>query len=335
MPGRLAAAASLALAALVFVPAALADGPMPYASQGGMGVVGAGDRDGPTRYVAVAANGGANTVLEAIRTKDGVVWNTHPLDGAWGIPMVTYDQGGAGLTVDGKTLVLGDADSAYPHDSSRFLVFDTKRFQAVRTIALKGDFAFDAISPDGRKLYLIQHVDPRDSTHYVVREYDVAAGRLLPQRIADRTQKGWVMQGSPMARASSADGRWVYTLYTNPGGYPFVHALDTVRGVAHCIGLPWHGSQNGFYNLRLALRNHERLLAVHWLSGRPWLRLDTRTWRVTADHGAGFPWLLTGGGCAVALLLGLGLLQRRRRSGQELEEELRELLRVPEREVMV
>ena len=52
----------------------------------------------------------------------------------------------------------------------------------------------------------------------------------MPGRIADKTQKGWVMQGWPTARATTADGRWVYTLYSNPGGYPFVHALDTVRG---------------------------------------------------------------------------------------------------------
>ena len=48
------------------------------------------------------------------------------------------------------------------------------------------------------------------------------------------------MDGYPLTRVTSADGRWVYTLYQNGGvgGYPFVHALDTVRGVAHCIGVP-------------------------------------------------------------------------------------------------
>src|SRR4029077_18738176 len=96
------------------------------------------------------------------------------------------------------------------------------------------------------------------------------------------------------ARTSSLDGRWVYTLYQNPGGYPFVHALDTVRGVAHCIGLPWRGSQDGFYNLRLTL--HGRSLAVHWLSGRPWLRVDTRTWRVAADRRDGLPWIAVAAG---------------------------------------
>ena len=44
------------------------------------------------------------------------------------------------------------------------------------------------------------------------------------------------MQGFPAKRTASKDGRWVYTMYANPNGYPFVHALDTVNGVAHCVG---------------------------------------------------------------------------------------------------
>src|SRR5205085_2238306 len=79
-------------------------------------------------------------------------------------------------------------------------------------------------------LYLIQHVSATNLDRYLVREYDLFADRLLPGAIADRTQRGWVMQGAPLARATSANGRFVYTLYQNPGGYPFVHALDTARG---------------------------------------------------------------------------------------------------------
>jgi len=159
---------------------------------------------------------------------------------------------------------------------------------------------------------------------------------LLPGRIADRTQKSWVMQGYPMARTTSANRRWVYTLYSNPGGYPFVHALDTQRGVAHCIGLPWKGSQNGFYNLRLSLRSNDRTLAVHWLSGRPWLAVDTSTWRIAQDHRSGLPWLGIGAGCAAALAAAAAfLLLRRRRRAEELDQELSELLRLPDREVVV
>jgi hypothetical protein len=112
--------------------------------------------------------------------------------------------------------------------------------------------------------------------------------RLLPHRIADRTQRNWVMVGYPQNRVTSEDGRYVYTLYGNPQNVPFIHALDTVRGVAHCIGLPLRSGDQS--NLVLALRNGGRTLAVHWLSGRPWYTVDTRTWRLARDHGGGFPW---------------------------------------------
>jgi hypothetical protein len=129
----------------------------------------------------------------------------------------------------------------------------------------------------------------------------------------------------------------VYTLYTNPGGFPFVHALDTVRGVAHCIGLPWHGSQNGFYNMRLSLRNGERTLAVHWLSGRRWLAVDIHTGHISQDR-APFPWMWVGVGGAAgagALAAGALLLLRRRRRTQEFAQQLGDLLGLPDGEVVV
>src|SRR3954451_7151765 len=107
------------------------------------------------------------------------------------------------------------------------------------------------------------------------------------------------MQGSAMTRTTSADGRWVYTLYYNPGGYPFIHALDTVRGVAHCVGLPATASeQNGLGNVVLAL--HVQRLAGHSRSGRPWLNVDLASWRVSPAGRGGFPWLW--------VALGLGLV---------------------------
>ena len=338
MSRRFAAAGALFIAALVAAPVAAADGPMPFASQGGLGVA---MPDGLTRIVAVGVRAAglpqSRTVLEVVETNGGSVRNWVELPGSWGAPVVTYSQSGAeGLSADGKTLVLGDVVASYPRIHSWFLMVNAKTLQIKRTIELKGDFAYDALSPDGNTLYLIDHVDGTSSQRYVVRAYDLEAGRLLPGRIADRTQKSWVMQGYPIARTTSADGRWVYTLYSNPGGYPFVHALDTERGVAHCIGLPWKGSQNGFYNLRLSLRSNDRRLAVHWLSGRPWLAVDTSTWRIAQDHRSGLPWLGIGAGCAAALAAAAAfLLLRRRRRAEELDQELSELLRLPDREVVV
>ena len=50
--------------------------------------------------------------------------------------------------------------------------------------------------------------------------------RLLPGKIADRHEDEETMAGYAQTRTTSADGRWVYTLYQKPSGAPFVHALD-------------------------------------------------------------------------------------------------------------
>jgi hypothetical protein len=300
-----------AIAALAFVPAALGDGAAaPGVLQGGKGLVAP---SGTVRYVTIA---GAETTVEALSTRSGEVlrWTENP--GSWGIPLVTFTGTLGGLSHDGRRLVLADATppNALLRSLSRFVVLDTKTFGLRRTIELRGDFAFDALSPDGRRLYLIQHLSAANLSRYVVRAYDLAEGRLLPGRIADRTQRGWVMQGYPVARMSSADGRWAYTLYQNPGGYPFVHALDTVRGVAHCIGIPWTGDQAELFRMKLSLTGGGRSLRLTWKSEKPLFTIDTRTYRIDKDDGgstSGLPWWALGlAAGAVPALAGAALIRR-------------------------
>jgi hypothetical protein len=185
-------------------------------------------------------------------------------------------------------------------------------------MALDGRFAYDALSPDGKTLYLVQYVDPVNISRYVVRAYDLEDHRLLPGRIADKTQLGWAMEGFAVTRATSDDGRWVYTLFMRPGGYPFIHALDAVNGTAHCIGLPWHGRDQGaLAAMRMTLVNGGTALALHWKSGRPWLTVQTGTWRITHARPGGFAWAWTigGAGAAVLLVLAAGLVVLLRRRG--------------------
>jgi hypothetical protein len=337
--------AVLFVSALAAAPAAAGDGPMPGAMQGGDGLLlTAGGPGGGTRLVAVGTQTQPqpSTTVEIVSTKNGSVQRWADYWGQWGIPTVTgYTGTGEGLSADGKTIVLGNVAQSYPRTKSSFLVIERKTLLIRHTIQLKGDFAYDALSPNASRLYLIQHVDANDTTKYVVRSYDLTKGTLLPGRIADRTQKGWVMAGYPQSRVTSAGGRWVYTLYqpTMPGSFPFIHALDTVRGVAHCIGLPWpnaHATMNGFYNMRLSLRDGGKTIAVHWLSGRPWLTVKTGTWRIAHDRRAGFPWAWAAAGAAgAAALAGLGAVLFRRRRRDEFEQELDHLLGAAEREVMV
>jgi hypothetical protein len=304
------------LGALAAAPAAAGDGPL-FVTQGGTGIL-----QGTTRFIPVSDYAANDTQLLAVSTKDGTELNQLNLVGNWGLP--STPAGAEGLSLDGQTLVLEDT-SAGQTSPSMFMVVNPRTMRISRPITLNGHFSFDAMSPDGKKLYFIQYTrtgtNSIDLQHYVVRGYDMTSNRLLSGRIADRTQKSWVMHGSPVTRTTSSDGRWVYTLYTNPAGYPFIHALDTVRGVAHCVGLPM-SNQNGIYNMRLAL--HGRTLSVHWLSGRPFVNVDTTTWRVSPAHrSGGFPWWTLG---FLVLLVPSAMLLRRRGRSDRLEHELAEIL---------
>ena len=202
--------------------------------------------NGNVRYVTLPAGNG--TALAVISTHSGRVVRFTSLPGSWGIPSVTINgSNGGGLSRDGRTLVVGDASpqQVYPRRESTFLIIDTKTLQTRTFARLKGDFAYDAMSPDAKTLYLIQHVSTTDLSRYVVRAYDLDARALRQSAIADKAQRGWVMAGYPLTRVTSPDGRMVYTFYQRGGGYPFIHALDTVSATAHCLGVPWRGSRTG------------------------------------------------------------------------------------------
>jgi hypothetical protein len=317
---RLSLCLAVAAGALLIAPAAFADGPL-YVTVGGAGVA---SHDGAFHYVAVPS-GRTGTLLEKIQVAHGQVFWWMGLPGSWGTPSIGNGAlTGQGLSRDGRTLVLAST-SAPLASPSRFLVVDPKRAKILRTITLPGSFTFDAISPNGSRMYLIQYTHPasNDLTHYIVRGYDLRTSRLMPGKIADRREGEDTMAGYALTRTTSADGRWVYTLYQKPNGEPFVHALDTVRAAAYCVDLPENRS---LYNIVLSLRNHDRTLAVHWRSGRPWLNVAVGSWTVS-DAGDGFPWAWVGAGIGggLALLTAGGLLLWRRRSekvhehaGQEL-----------------
>ena len=254
------------LAALVVVPGASAAFPGPYAVQGGDGVL---SPDHSLRFVALKA--GASTLVRANPTSDSAVAMSQTIPGAFGVPTLTVDGPGSGMFRDGSTFVL---QSMGLQSSTQFVLLRTADLSTRDQINLKGTFGFDALSPDGSMLYLIQHRTTQDVQHYIVRAYDLSTHKLLPNRIADKTQASWVMQGWAVSRAESSDGRWAYTLYANPGGTPFVHALDTVKGVAHCVGVPWSptdSNQTGIFRAQLDARRDEargasarrRCLPVH------------------------------------------------------------------------
>jgi len=313
---RLSLCLVAAVGALVIVPAALADGQPLLVTQGGTGV--ASHVPPRLHYVAISDRAGG-TLLETLDVAHGGVFGWARLHGSWGIPAIgTGYSTGQGLSRDGRTLILGSVGSPYV-SPSKFLVVDTRRLKAVRTISLDGMFTFDALSPHGSRLYLIQYASVRDLSHYIVRAYDMRAHRLIPGKIADLSEDEKTMAGSAVTRTTSANGRWVYTLYQKPSGEPFVHALDTVGARAYCIDLP---ENRALYNVVLSLRNGGRTLAVHWRSGRPWLQVAVGTWRISYPR-SGFSWAWAGAGIGAGLAIlaaaGAALLLRRRRR-QEVEQ---------------
>ncbi len=204
------------------------------------------------------------------------------LRGGWGLPLVTLTSAQrSGISANGRILVLGD--NVHPTGILRrwsgFAVVDTKTLTLVRTIALRGEYSFDALSPNGRWLYLIRHVVSTDN-RYQVKAYDLKAGRLLPGAIADKRQAGWLMTGYPISRVTGPGARWVYTFYQQSDDYPFVHALDTVDRTAVCIGLPWEwtGQDGAIARARMTLEGGKLVIA----SGEKRFAIDTKTLRLTS-----------------------------------------------------
>src|SRR3954447_21061024 len=181
------------LLALVFAAAAGAAGPSPGLLQGPAGITAPAQK-----YRFVALHGPRTTKLAAIDKATGRVVRSRLLRGEWGIPLVAFDGTADGLSRDGKVLVVADwvnGNNSPFRPRSSFRIYGTDLLDLRSRFTLRGDFSFDALSPDGQTLYLIQHVgDENDVFKYVVRAYDLGARRLLPQAIADKRQQGWIMR---------------------------------------------------------------------------------------------------------------------------------------------
>jgi hypothetical protein len=262
---------------------------------------------GKLEYTTERAGRGATRLIESARY--GGPLRERRLRGGFAIPAVAYDGSPSGLSADGRTLVLISPRTRFPRRATTFAVVKVSRLHVRRLVRLRGDFSFDAISPDGRVMYLIEY-SHRNFTDYSVRAYDMRARRLFRKPVVDPSKPDEPMTGVPVTRATSADSRWVYTLYTT-SPHPFVHALDTERRTAVCIDLD--DLRRSMWGASLQLRGHA--LDVVGQSGRVLASIDTRTYRVVEpdaerESDSGTSWLPIAAPTVALLLVALG---RRRR----------------------
>ena len=241
----------VALAAAIGVAGASANG-SPYSPGLTYGWDGVRAPAAEVRYVTLGDD--RRTTVAAIRVNGGRVVRSWSLRGFYGIPLVAYDGTSGGISGDRRSLVVASYGPR-PGDAgvTRFAVLDTRTLRPRQLIGLAGAWSYDAISPDGALLYLVQHLSEGTNPRYRVRVYDLEADRLLAKSIVDRVATSAVMRGQPATRATSDDGRWAYTLYARPKLPPFVHALDTARQQAFCVDLPVTLAQPRQMKLRLAL----------------------------------------------------------------------------------
>ena len=188
--------------------------------------------------------------------------------GNWGVASVGIAGRPTGLTADDHAIVLVDLDSV---DSRRFAVVPLDEGRASTILEYEPRFTYDAVSPDGRVLYLVETLGGDDPLAYVVRASDVSTGGLRDGIIVDkRNLEVGAMSGRPIDQ-TAGDSGWVYTLYQGTH-HAFVHALSTTDASAVCIDLPDGGAPGG---------EDDDTAAPAWT-----LRFDEARGRLYAANGA-------------------------------------------------
>lgn len=169
---------------------------------------------------------------------------------------------GDGATVsrsrDGSTIVLQEQVDAAP--TRRFAIMDGALRRPTRYATLPTRFTVDALSPNGRQLFLNETGTREDPLSYTVRVYNTATGTLRPEPVIEKGAEQ--MAGEAMARVEHPTEGWSYTLYAG-GAAPFVHALNTAQGYSACIDLPWPNlTRAQAVGLRLRIDAQDRLRVV-------------------------------------------------------------------------
>ena len=188
----------------------------------------------------------ASTSLVDTDPQTGATLNTMPLGGAYKLPAATANGVPGGLSPNGMWLVVESIDSSQSH----MLIVNTTTSTVRRKIDLDGYFQFDAISNDGDRLYLIQHLNGRE---YYVRLYDVVGGRLDENIVVDKSDGNQAMVGTRLSGIATPDGHMLFSMYVREHESPFIHALSLDGAFAFCLDLPGGGYADSAAELRWSL----------------------------------------------------------------------------------
>jgi hypothetical protein len=166
----------------------------------------------------------------------------------------------AGVSMDGRRIALAQ----YRRGAT---VLEVSGSRSV----LRGNVEVEALSPDGRRLFLIHW----RRSGYDLQQLDLLTRVLSPTRLDEPDEK---MSGTAWTAVATRDGRWLLTLYLKADGTSFVHALDLERGIAHCIDLPLRGEAYSVGMTSLTLSPDERrlYLASPWLGRVTTVDLETK-----------------------------------------------------------
>jgi hypothetical protein len=168
--------------------------------------------------------------------------------------------------------------------------------QVKRTIHVPGrQWDFDALRGDN--LFLIRYVQ---TGGYQVRLVHVGSGRLEAKPLKDPHESGTIW-GSPFSRLSSADGRYLFTLYIGSNGGAMVHELNLKTAKARCIDLPGAGDYGSATSWAFTLSKDERTLwAVNPGYGRV-VAIDVASRKVSSAFRIVLPLWNRGNGTSAAL----------------------------------
>ena len=218
------------------------------------------------RRHVVASPRRANTEVSNFNLRSGLMEYVSYVPGRWRL---------AGISPTGLWAAL----VASRPGQTRIAIVDAQNGKVVHRANLAGRFEVETISHDGKRLFLIEHLQ---SGRYLVRLYDLTRGQLKTQALK-ASGEGAPMVGLAWSGVGSPNGRWLLTLYLNTHqNHAFVHALDMEKGQPACVDLPsGHGRLAALKRYTLTLSPNGRTL----FAANPALgvvaSIDLQTLRVT------------------------------------------------------